>query len=45
MSESSAEAHCPDGHTDTRRLLAIAGMTGAAAAPAAGGCCGGGCCT
>jgi hypothetical protein len=51
MSESAADAPCPDGHPDTQRLLSIAGMTGVAAAPrasgasnASGGCCGGGCC-
>jgi hypothetical protein len=55
MSESSAQAPCPDGHGDTRRLLSIAGVTGVAGtAPArdsgparaatGGGCCGGGCC-
>jgi putative FmdB family regulatory protein len=47
MSESGAPASCPDGHTDTVKLLTTVALTGAAmgsAAPAAGGCCGGGCC-
>ncbi|HVK20580.1 MAG TPA: zinc ribbon domain-containing protein [Actinokineospora sp.] len=48
MSESSAPAVCPDGHTDTVRLLTMAGLagsaTGAAPAQSGGGCCGGGCC-
>ncbi|MCE7008008.1 zinc ribbon domain-containing protein [Kibdelosporangium philippinense] len=52
MSESSAPASCPSGHTDTVKLLTMAGLGGRAggAAPAmapsggGGGCCGGGCC-
>lgn len=49
MSASSDPATCPDGHTDTVKLLTTLGMTGrggAAPAPAGGGggCCGGGCC-
>ncbi|GAA4532858.1 FmdB family zinc ribbon protein [Amycolatopsis samaneae] len=48
MSESSAPAVCPDGHTDTVKLLTTVALTGAAGGPAApapsGGCCGGGCC-
>ncbi|MBB4892624.1 putative FmdB family regulatory protein [Streptomyces olivoverticillatus] len=50
MSESSAPATCPDGHTDTVKLLSTVAVTGSAAAPArpsgggGGGCCGGGCC-
>ncbi|WP_020657326.1 FmdB family zinc ribbon protein [Amycolatopsis benzoatilytica] len=46
MSESSAPAACPEGHTDTVKLLTTVALTGSAAtpAPASGGCCGGGCC-
>ncbi|GHF34412.1 hypothetical protein GCM10010218_14460 [Streptomyces mashuensis] len=55
MAESGAPAVCPDGHTDTVKLLSTVAVTGTAgsAAPAsragggaggAGGCCGGGCC-
>ncbi|AZQ71403.1 MULTISPECIES: FmdB family zinc ribbon protein [Streptomyces] len=53
MAESSAPATCPDGHTDTVKLLSTVAMTGSAAPSAAsrpsgggggGGCCGGGCC-
>lgn len=46
MSESSAPADCPGGHTDTVKLLTTVALTGATAAPAqsGGGCCGGGCC-
>jgi putative FmdB family regulatory protein len=50
MAESGAPAVCPDGHTDTVKLLttiALTGTAGTAAAaptPPAGGCCGGGCC-
>lgn len=45
MSDSGAPAVCPDGHTDTVKLLSMFARAGAAvAAPAAGGgCCGGGC--
>jgi len=49
MVESSAPASCPDGHTDTVKLLSTVAVTGrgGAAAPAAGagggGCCGGAC--
>jgi putative FmdB family regulatory protein len=47
MAESSAPAPCPDGHTDTVKLLSTVAVTGRGgpAAPAAGGggCCGGGC--
>jgi putative FmdB family regulatory protein len=43
MSESNTPADCPDGHTDTIRVLSVfAGSAGAAASPAAGGC-GAGC--
>ncbi|MEV6669902.1 zinc ribbon domain-containing protein [Streptomyces sp. NPDC051162] len=50
MAESSAPATCPEGHTDTVKLLSTVAVTGAAAATPAprggggGGCCGGGCC-
>jgi len=46
MSESSAPAACPDGHTDTVKLLTTVALTGSSPAPApsGGGCCGGGCC-
>ncbi|WP_171161881.1 zinc ribbon domain-containing protein [Streptomyces sp. I05A-00742] len=53
MAQSSAPAICPEGHTDTVKLLSTVAVTGAAAsapAPApsssggGGGCCGGGCC-
>ncbi|WP_130797338.1 FmdB family zinc ribbon protein [Streptomyces otsuchiensis] len=56
MAQSSDPATCPQGHTDSVKLLstvALGAGTGgagaAAAAPAApagggGGCCGGGCC-
>jgi putative FmdB family regulatory protein len=48
MSESGAPASCPDGHSDTVKLLTTVALTGAAvggSAPASGGgCCGGGCC-
>lgn len=48
MAQSSQPSRCPGGHTDTVRLLNVAGaLTGARSAePAAGGggCCGGGCC-
>ncbi|HWD01471.1 MAG TPA: zinc ribbon domain-containing protein [Amycolatopsis sp.] len=46
MSESAAPAPCPEGHTDTVKLLTTVALTGSAAAPApSGGCCGGGCCS
>ena len=46
MSESAAPADCPQGHSDTVKLLTTVSMTGrAAGSPApSGGCCGGGCC-
>ncbi|HEX3781848.1 MAG TPA: zinc ribbon domain-containing protein [Pseudonocardiaceae bacterium] len=46
MSESSAPAACPDGHTDTVKLLttvAIGGRSSASPAGGGGGCCGGAC--
>jgi len=50
MSASGDAADCPDGHTDTVKLLTTVALTGSAGASAAapagggGGCCGGGCC-
>ncbi|MFI9718469.1 zinc ribbon domain-containing protein [Streptomyces sp. NPDC052396] len=48
MAESSAPAVCPEGHTDTVKLLSTVAVTGTAgpakSAPSGGGCCGGGCC-
>jgi putative FmdB family regulatory protein len=48
MSEATAAAVCPSGHTDTIKLLSMFARTGAAPASVApvaagGGCCGGGC--
>jgi putative FmdB family regulatory protein len=51
MSEAGAETTCPDGHTDTVKLLSTIALTGrgsgagAVKMPAApsGGCCGGTC--
>ncbi|MEV6491562.1 zinc ribbon domain-containing protein [Actinoplanes sp. NPDC051633] len=48
MAEASAPASCPQGHTDTVKLLstvAVTGRDGASAprSPAGGGCCGGAC--
>ncbi|HJQ48075.1 MAG TPA: zinc ribbon domain-containing protein [Amycolatopsis sp.] len=45
MSESSTPAACPEGHTDTVKLLTTVALTGSAASPmpVGGGCCGGGC--
>jgi putative FmdB family regulatory protein len=50
MAQSSDPATCPEGHTDTVKLLTTFGLTGGGApAPVpsgggGGGCCGGGCC-
>jgi len=51
MVRADDPAPCPQGHTDTVRLLPTVGVVGRAtatrvAAPSAGsgGCCGGGCC-
>ncbi|WP_371496875.1 zinc ribbon domain-containing protein [Kitasatospora sp. NBC_00374] len=51
MAQANDPAVCPEGHTDTTKLLSTVAVTGGAAssaAPAApsggGGCCGGGCC-
>jgi putative FmdB family regulatory protein len=46
MSEAATPAVCPDGHTDTVKLLSMFARTGptVGAMPApGGGCCGGGC--
>ena len=51
MAQATASAACPQGHTDTVKLLstvAVTGRGGGAGAPPApagggGGCCGGGC--
>lgn len=53
MAEAGAPAPCPDGHTDTVKLLSMFARTGASALVGAGpapmpslgggGCCGGGC--
>ena len=46
MSESSTPATCPEGHTDTVKLLTTVALTGSAPGPmpaAGGGCCGGAC--
>lgn len=45
MTESSAPATCPEGHSDTVKLLTTVSLTGSAGAPmpAGGGCCGGAC--
>lgn len=45
MSESGAPPCCPSGHSDTVKLLSMAGLAGSSAAPSGGGCCGGGCCS
>jgi putative FmdB family regulatory protein len=50
MAASSDPAVCPEGHTDTVKLLSTVAVTGGASAPVqrpsngGGGCCGGGCC-
>lgn len=48
MSEANSIAPCPQGHTDTVRLLSMFARTGASVGAGAmpsggGGCCGGGC--
>lgn len=49
MSASSDPATCPDGHTNTVKLLSTIALTGSAGAgdgasmPVGGGCCGGAC--
>ncbi|MGK4583450.1 FmdB family zinc ribbon protein [Kitasatospora sp. HPMI-4] len=52
MAQANDPAVCPEGHTDTVKLLSTVAVTGGAAAAASmpsaggggGGCCGGGCC-
>ncbi|MFJ1702024.1 zinc ribbon domain-containing protein [Kitasatospora sp. NPDC088346] len=50
MAQANDPAVCPEGHTDTTKLLSTVAVTGGAAssgaqaAPSGGGCCGGGCC-
>jgi putative FmdB family regulatory protein len=51
ITATETSAKCPDGHSDTVKLLstvAIGGLVPAGArdtsSPVAGGCCGGGCC-
>lgn len=46
MSAASTPASCPEGHTDTVKLLttiAVTGRAGGAPASSGGGCCGGAC--
>ncbi|MBO0876785.1 MAG: zinc ribbon domain-containing protein [Pseudonocardia sp.] len=43
MSSAREPATCPDGHSDTIKLLSTVAMTGAATSAPAGGCCGGAC--
>jgi putative FmdB family regulatory protein len=47
MRDSDVPATCPQGHTDTVKLLSTVAVTGrgagAPAAPSGGGCCGGAC--
>jgi putative FmdB family regulatory protein len=52
MAEADAPATCPDGHTDTTRLLSVfasvsgtgtGGIAAAPSPPSGGGCCGGAC--
>ena len=50
MAEADAPATCPEGHTDTTRLLSVFSRVSAGGAQApvpspggGGGCCGGGC--
>jgi len=51
IAATDTAASCPDGHTDTVKLLSTVAIGGLVAAgvregakSAAGGCCGGGCC-
>lgn len=48
MAQANDPAVCPEGHTDTVKLLSAVAVTGGSgtAAPQqpSGGCCGGGCC-
>jgi putative FmdB family regulatory protein len=46
MQEAGSSASCPQGHTDTVKLLSTFARTGAAVGapgPVGGGCCGGAC--
>ncbi|SCL20371.1 putative regulatory protein, FmdB family [Micromonospora nigra] len=50
MARAGEPASCPQGHTDTVKLLSTVAVTGRggspsgpASAPTGGGCCGGGC--
>lgn len=49
MADSAEPAQCPEGHSDTVKLLSTIAVTGRAgssaeaAAPSGGGCCGGAC--
>jgi hypothetical protein len=57
MIASNDPATCPEGHSDTTRLLSMAGALVSSSAPSprapqssspsgsGGGCCGGGCCS
>jgi putative FmdB family regulatory protein len=50
MAQANAPAICPQGHSDTTKLLSTVALTspGGGGAPqpsgGGGGCCGGGCC-
>ncbi|PYC68189.1 FmdB family transcriptional regulator [Streptomyces tateyamensis] len=51
MAQANDPAVCPQGHTDTTKLLSAIAVTGTASGGGAqapsgggGGCCGGGCC-
>ncbi|MFI1378343.1 zinc ribbon domain-containing protein [Embleya sp. NPDC020886] len=46
MSAANDPATCPDGHTDSTKLLSTVAVATGASAPSTGGggCCGGGCC-
>lgn len=50
MAQANDPATCPQGHTDTVKLLSTVAVTGAGGGTApqppvgGGGCCGGGCC-
>jgi hypothetical protein len=45
MAEAGDPCPCPEGHTDTVKLLSTVAVGGRSSAPAApgGGCCGGAC--
>lgn len=44
VAAASEPALCPDGHTDTARLLSLIAPTRAGAPAGGGGCCAGGAC-